>query len=658
MIVLWALLPISIAAEEFRSDHVAVSYTAISEDYARAISRTVEAARAVAIEKFGFDMPGTIVVNVNVNPNGSVELFNDGQDRFSLTVRSEKDLRKPAATGTFHLYGLCHEVGHLAMYRPIRDHSWMTSAAAEGWAHYLGSRIVDEVYAGEGPDLWPDRYDYLADGMKRLEKQLAAANPGSSAKGAGLWKELVEIVGDQGIAPIFAAWGKAEVDSAEPGKTIGQLLANVATAPRAKDWWSRAEETLIFKRPRSELATQTVTLDKLAGPPKELAHDDGRKKDHKSIAGGGHAVRFEAPGDAWYLTSVRIHGMRYGQPAPPREDFHVWLCDENLKQIADFAFPYKMFARGKEQWVMLRVKPTAVPPRFIICAGFNPTGTKGVFLSYAGPGTGNSLIGLPGGRSSSFEQDWMIRATVMEAAEKAAADATAKTSDPAPSKLRTWTDASGSFTVEAELVEVAEGNVRLRMADGSLVTVPLAKLSEADREHVGSLSEGPAEPAPSTVYVTQLAGKSRELKQDDGVRADHKSFPMGHAVAFDAPGDSYYLTSVRVHGSRYGYPQAPREDFHVSLCDENFNLIADFPFPYSKFQRGAPTWVTLRTRPTKVPPKFVICVNFNPTGTKGVFVSHDAEGKALVGLPGKPAGQFTGGDWLIRATVDQWKGNP
>ena len=55
------------------------------------------------------------------------------------------------------------------------------------------------------------------------------------------------------------------------------------------------------------------------------------------------------------------------------------------------------------------------------------------------------------------------------------------------------------------------------------------------------------------------------------------------------------------------------------------------------------------------PKDFVLCLNFNPTGTKGVYVSHDAEGKSLVGLPGKPGGSFTGGDWMIRAVTDKLK---
>src|SRR5262249_13673708 len=42
---------------------------------------------------------------------------------------------------------------------------------------------------------------------------------------------------------------------------------------------------------------------------RELALDDGHMTGRKSIAGGGHAVRFEAPdqGEGWMLTAVRIH---------------------------------------------------------------------------------------------------------------------------------------------------------------------------------------------------------------------------------------------------------------------------------------------------------------------------------------------------------------
>jgi hypothetical protein len=221
------------------------------------------------------------------------------------------------------------------------------------------------------------------------------------------------------------------------------------------------------------------------------------------------------------------------------------------------------------------------------------------------------------------------------------------------SKMRTWTDASGRFSIDAELVDVGEGIVRLKKADGQVISIPIEKLSQADQQFVRSQAPSPGQGGPSSVMISELSGKPEELARDDGRPAGKKSFPRGHAVAFEAPGDSYYMTSVRIHGARYGYPQAPKEDFHVTLCDPDFRSIVDFPFAYSKFQRGDPKWVSLRMKPTKVPKEFVICVNFNPTRTKGVYVSHYAEGTSLVGLPGKRAGSFTGGDWLIHVTVDR-----
>jgi hypothetical protein len=167
-----------VAVEEvYRIDNVVVTYDGIEQQYVQAIARVAKAARGVAVQQFGFDMPETIKINATQDAKQPVRLFNDGQDRLYLAVRTAKDLRKPSESGVFHIYGICHEIGHLAMYRVIRDHSWLTSAAAEGWAHYVGSRTVDSVYALEKEDLWPDRYNYLADGTARLKQQLTQSNP-------------------------------------------------------------------------------------------------------------------------------------------------------------------------------------------------------------------------------------------------------------------------------------------------------------------------------------------------------------------------------------------------------------------------------------------------------------------------------------------------
>jgi len=46
---------------------------------------------------------------------------------------------------------------------------------------------------------------------------------------------------------------------------------------------------------------------------------------------------------------------------------------------------------------------------------------------------------------------------------------------------RTWQAATGNYSVEAEFVELADGSVQLKRADGKAITVPLGKLSKADQ---------------------------------------------------------------------------------------------------------------------------------------------------------------------------------
>ena len=398
------------AAEE-KADGVRVGHQGISGAYARAIARVVAAARTAAIEQFGLNMPETIEVSVRVEPKGQPNLFNDGNDRFFLTVRSEGDLRRPAESGIFTLYGLCHEVGHLAMYRVLRDHGWLTTAAAEGWAHYLGSRLVDAVHAREGAELWPHRYDYLDDGTARLKRQLATSPRGEVATGAGLWMELGTSVGDKGFQPIFAAWAKATIDPANPAAAAREALAGADPKGQLSGWWAKAEPVFVLKRPRSDYAAQTAPPKTLSGIPTEVAHDDGKSVGKRSSAGSGHAVRFKTVGQGWYLTALSVYGSRYGSPQAPKEDFHVWLCDADFKAIADFTFPYASFGRAEPRWLTLTVTPTRVPADFIICMGFNPTATKGVFVHYDKEASGNSLVGLPGERCQPFPQgDWLIRA--------------------------------------------------------------------------------------------------------------------------------------------------------------------------------------------------------------------------------------------------------
>ena len=74
-------------------------------------------------------------------------------------------------------------------------------------------------------------------------------------------------------------------------------------------------------------------------------------------------------------------------------------------------------------------------------------------------------------------------------------------------QARTWTDSTGKHSIEAEFVGVEDGKVQLRKVDGSLIAVPLERLSEADRRHVQSLSVTPPAAAPSKAEAERPSKK-------------------------------------------------------------------------------------------------------------------------------------------------------
>src|SRR5262245_2764712 len=57
----------------------------------------------------------------------------------------------------------------------------------------------------------------------------------------------------------------------------------------------------------------------------------------------------------------------------------------------------------------------------------------------------------------------------------------------ASADAREWSDTTGKFKVEAELVDVTSDVVRLKKAPGDEVNIPLAKLSKGDQEHINKL---------------------------------------------------------------------------------------------------------------------------------------------------------------------------
>jgi hypothetical protein len=415
----WSVMPLvlnasaSLAEQVVKVGHAHVSYEGIDKPQAEALARTLDAAWKVYTEEFGFKMPGTVFCIVECGPDQPARLYTDGEDHVYLSLPSKAKLAKPATSGLFNLYGMCHELGHIAMYRTLKDRDWMTSAAAEGWAHYAGSAVVDRVWAAHGESLWPDPYDYREDGLARLHKQLESESPSEIDRGAGQWEKFEKILGRKGFARLFAAWEKAGADPTQPAEAL--LAATIGVQPDKKGaveaWWKTASGLFLSPMDKSKVQRKTISPARLSGHPLALTPDDGRPDGKMSIAGGGHARKFEAPGPGeWYIRSVSVFGSRYGYPRPPAENFDVALCDGQMKPIAIWKKPYSTFERGEPTWVKMSVPPTRVPKSFYVALNFRPTATKGVYVSFDSSTKGNSVSSIPGQPGEPFEDgDWMIR---------------------------------------------------------------------------------------------------------------------------------------------------------------------------------------------------------------------------------------------------------
>ncbi|KAJ1806064.1 cytoskeletal protein binding protein, partial [Coemansia sp. RSA 2598] len=88
---------------------------------------------------------------------------------------------------------------------------------------------------------------------------------------------------------------------------------------------------------------------------------------------------------------------------------------------------------------------------------------------------------------------------------------------PDMSKVRTWTDGSGAYTVEAQYLDIdAKGNVHLHKTNGKIITVPLAKFSAEDKRYVdGMQGKAPDMPAKSK---TARQRQQENAKKNPGKR--------------------------------------------------------------------------------------------------------------------------------------------
>ena len=157
-----------------------------------------------------------------------------------------------------------------------------------------------------------------------------------------------------------------------------------------------------------------------------------------------------------------------------------------------------------------------------------------------------------------------------------------------------------------------------------------------------------------------VTAQSTVLKYGDGQADGKKSLGgSGQIVAFTLPTEGDKVAGLKLHGARYGTPDAPNESFLIYFMNQDLSEIVHTEMtPYSVFERGAEKWVDVKFRkPLVVPKDFCVALDFRAGRTKGVYLSFDTStgGKySRVGLPGTDvkAPDFAG-DWMIQAVLEK-----
>lgn len=341
-----------------------------------------------------------------------------------------------------------------------------------------------------------------------------------------------------------------------------------------------------------------------------LKHDDGKQDGKRSIAGAGHAVRFELPDDdKWMVNAVSIRGSRYGTARPPREDFLVTIASDDMERTQEIKKPYSLFKRGKEKWVKLEFEPVEVQGAFYVMAFFNPTQTKGVYVGIDGDSSPTHSMTvvptLPEEEPASIEGDWMIRAFV-----------TKETDEDAKPLLDAAARSEKSKSDETARDALILGNAR-----------------------------------------------SLTLKHDNGKMDKYMNIQAAvETLEFDTPKNvECYVWQVQVYASQFGAQHdSEAVNGDVYILDENRKIITRTAFPYSLATQQK-EWISIPTLPTKVKGKFYVGIDSHGTKYKGLYIGYEdgnQEGLASTDeidgdyiRPADWSEKFANMQWMIRVKV-------
>lgn len=167
-VMLMAVWNDGFAQLKYETGQVSVISDFVDKATVKSLALTLDEARSIAVNS-GFKMADRINLHVIKNPEiGKIILFNDGCRNIFLFYPDEFSFNSKILHNNTNTYGLCHEVGLMALNSvPLKTDDF-SFFILEGWAQVFASVTNDIIYEKYGKNLWKDGLDYRKFGMKRL----------------------------------------------------------------------------------------------------------------------------------------------------------------------------------------------------------------------------------------------------------------------------------------------------------------------------------------------------------------------------------------------------------------------------------------------------------------------------------------------------------
>ncbi|MCH8043473.1 MAG: hypothetical protein IID44_07120 [Planctomycetes bacterium] len=127
---------------------------------------------------------------------------------------------------------------------------------------------------------------------------------------------------------------------------------------------------------------------------------------------------------------------------------------------------------------------------------------------------------------------------------------------------RTWTDDTGRFKVDAELVSVSDGKVKLKRADGRVVELPVARLSAADQKFLKSAEAAAKTPGEAALAKFNGVWKISEFYSDGVDVLGKQIFHIqitGHTILQGDIEDDEFISDRRKHSFAIDATTTPKE---------------------------------------------------------------------------------------------------